>query len=229
MAECFLFLDIDGVLLDRDDIHNTIKPVLRHMFGAASNYTLDQRLTAEVRLFNEKALQNLDRLLTTHPNLKIVISSNWRAIGEVDVLKYYLGLHRFASRIVSRTGKDANRGLEINHWLQWHLQERLQQAVVRPATKPMVGRAVIQQIQAHLQPATPVATPSPSPPPAYGRQQSPLSATLAANNITYIILDDNDDGLSQLHPQNFILVNRRELLTSENIQVAQFKLLMQQK
>ena len=168
MLDTVLFLDIDGVLLDRTTIDNTLTTMLKHIFGNKVSYTDDEKTTAEVRLFNSHTLSNLDSLLEHNPNIRIVISSNWRFLGEAKLLRSYFDLYNFSSYIVDRTGKASNRGSEISDWLAAH---------------PEIKR--------------------------------------------YIIFDDIDDGLSQHHKTQFIEVDRRQLLSADNINTAKLRLAMQ--
>ena len=168
MLDTVIFLDIDGVLLDRTTIDNTLTTMLKHVFGNRVSYTDNEKTVAKVRLFNFHALVNLDSLLEYNPNIRIVISSNWRFLDEAKMLRAYFGLYNFSSYITDRTGKAVSRGIEISDWLAAH---------------PEIKR--------------------------------------------YVIFDDIDDGLSLHHKTHFIEVDRQQLLSADNINVAKLRLAMQ--
>lgn len=120
MSLVIVFLDIDGVLLERMSIDNTVASMLRHLFGHKASYTPQERTLAEIRLFNHQALYNLDKLLEHDPNIRIVVSSNWRYMGDARVLRHSFSLYNFANYIIDRTGQAINRGTEISNWLKAH-------------------------------------------------------------------------------------------------------------
>jgi len=120
MHELIIFLDVDGVLLQRAGLEAVLNPVLQHITVTGSEITTFHEYLAEVRLFSIEALTNLNLLLTEceSQNVKIVLSSNWRYVGDVELIKYVFGIYKFSDYIIDKTGVAANRGLEIANWLR---------------------------------------------------------------------------------------------------------------
>lgn len=66
---------------------------------------------------------NFQIVLDQYPDVKVVISSTWREMFDLDWLKEKLAsYHIDSSRVIDKTPKDwgQNRGLEIQEWLGNH-------------------------------------------------------------------------------------------------------------
>ena len=111
-----IFLDFDGVLNSQGSFiyeSNRRKKHKEQGVKGQVNETLCNVNTA-----------NFQYVLDQYPEVKIVISSTWREIHELDWLRAKLeSYHVDGSRVIDRTPKDykdANRGLEIQQWLDLH-------------------------------------------------------------------------------------------------------------
>lgn len=112
-----IFLDFDGVL------------------NSAGSFLLEDRIRKDnVRRQGVKGrvnetlchvcTSNFQSVLDIYPDVKIVISSTWRELHDLDWLKEKLAsYHIDSSRVIDKTPKDhlsGNRGQEIQWWLEKH-------------------------------------------------------------------------------------------------------------
>lgn len=104
---CVIFLDIDGVVIDPNKYH------------------LQQDRKEIVKLFDTETMKHLDKLIEEIPKIKkcpvhIVLSSNWRLIGQIEYLKWLFGAYNFSKYIMDKTPYIGMylRNLEIMAWLQ---------------------------------------------------------------------------------------------------------------
>jgi hypothetical protein len=68
--------------------------------------------------FDSEALNCLHDLLAFYPDLKVVLSSNWRLLGDIDYLKELFSCYYFSSKLIDKTGEGMiSRGKEIEKWL----------------------------------------------------------------------------------------------------------------
>lgn len=110
-----IFLDFDGVLNSQGSfIYETARRRKRHEIGVKGpvNETLCNVCTA-----------NFQTILDTYRDVKIVISSTWREMFDLDWLRAKLAsYHIDSSRVIGKTPSDwgGNRGIEIQLWLNAH-------------------------------------------------------------------------------------------------------------
>jgi hypothetical protein len=110
-----IFLDFDGVLNSQSSfIYEDARRKKHKEQGVKGrvNETLSVECAA---VFQE--------LLNIYPEVKIVVSSTWRIIFNLDELRQkFEEYHIDGSRIIDRTGQrnDGDRGLEIQDWLNLH-------------------------------------------------------------------------------------------------------------
>jgi hypothetical protein len=110
-----IFLDFDGVLNSETSFEYERRRRTVHKEQGVKgpvNETLSNQSCAAFQW-----------VLDCYPEVKVVISSAWRTIYDLEWLKAKLAsYHIDSSRIIDRTPVDpgCNRGLEINTWLQNH-------------------------------------------------------------------------------------------------------------
>lgn len=111
-----IFLDFDGVL------------------NSSASFIMESRKTAAERgmpvnkTLDRTCCSNFQYILDKTPGLKIVISSTWRELFELDWLKEHLKSYGIDSSLVidktpslmGRGWDRADRGEEINAWLKEH-------------------------------------------------------------------------------------------------------------
>ena len=110
-----IFLDFDGVL------------------NSAASFLVEHRIRKENKLFDDLCpvnqtlckvcTSNFRHILDEVPDAKIVISSSWRNMFELDWLKAKLAEYGIdSSRVIDKTPSSFNRerGYEINEWLEEH-------------------------------------------------------------------------------------------------------------
>lgn len=116
-----IFLDFDGVLnsLQSRVFWENLKDqaAFEEQMKTSSGGILEQ-IAME---FCPIALSNLDELIRRTPNLKIVISSSWRASRSVEELKELFVSKLIQGAIIDKTESFSNiRGEEIQKWLNEH-------------------------------------------------------------------------------------------------------------
>lgn len=111
-----VFLDFDGVLNSETSFlyeHNRRKRDNEQGVKGQVNETLSLHCCAAFR-----------EVLITYPDLKIVLSTTWRELFDMDWLKAKLDEYKIdSSRVIGRTPKDhsfGRRGAEIQWWLDEH-------------------------------------------------------------------------------------------------------------
>lgn len=110
-----IFLDFDGVLNSQGSfLYESDRRRKRHEIGLKGpvNQTLCNVCTA-----------NFQMILDTYRDVKIVISSSWREMFDLEWLKEKLAsYHIDSSRVIGKTPSDwgGNRGAEIRIWLNEH-------------------------------------------------------------------------------------------------------------
>jgi hypothetical protein len=150
-----IFLDIDGVLLsyqkaeDGSILKRAKEISIERQYQAhpSNNPALSDLDHAAVDLFDEQALQNLDKLIQdiekAGDTVGIVLSSNWRKKGDISFLKSLFGKHNFAKHIIDKTMDETThdleefdhilgkRQLEINYWLDnTRLKNRIKNHII---------------------------------------------------------------------------------------------------
>jgi len=97
-----IFLDIDGVLHNPWKLPTTLSP------------------SEHIKYFNPEAIKNLDIILDTVENCRIVISSSWRLYGDLDHVRKLFRGFRFVNYIIGSTPfiGPTDRPKEIIQWLQ---------------------------------------------------------------------------------------------------------------
>lgn len=109
-----IFLDFDGVITTAGSISDAFeRRRAREITGSDWNkFQIDTELAKNVRLLQE------------HMDAKIVISSTWRILDELDVLKAWLhergGIDPQSVIDVTPHRPDGSRGREIRDWLDQH-------------------------------------------------------------------------------------------------------------
>ena len=105
-----IFLDIDGVIWTGN--HDRI---VRNLYEDSYSHMDD---------FDPKTVEQLNRILSTDPQIHIVISSSWRLSHTLDWLKEHFESQGFvfADKIIGTTPELINkeRGWEIDNWLNNH-------------------------------------------------------------------------------------------------------------
>jgi len=127
MYSKILFLDIDGVLLHRISekyIRDEINKYIDKNYKYDMDITIDHEYIAEASLFSKDAINNIDSLLKYFPDIKIVLTSNWRFMGDINYIKYIFSKYYFSNFIIDKTISMRNRGLEIREWLRNNLTEK---------------------------------------------------------------------------------------------------------
>lgn len=116
-----LFLDFDGVLNSEQSKifwHNIKDQAAFEEQMKTSSGGILEMIAME---FCPIALSNLDELLRRTPELKIVISSSWRASRSVEELKDLFKSSLIRDAIIDKTESFSNtRGEEIQKWLNEH-------------------------------------------------------------------------------------------------------------
>ncbi len=100
-----IFLDIDGVLHRPWD------------------HPPETTTEIHVKNFNQEALANLDSLINAFPGpdgssrVRIVVSSSWRLLGDIDMLRVLFRQYHFVHYIIDKTPTLGPRAQEILQWL----------------------------------------------------------------------------------------------------------------
>ncbi len=109
-----IFLDFDGVICTAESISSaTSRRRAGELAGSDWNkFQIDPELVRNVRALQE------------HMGAKIVISSTWRLLDELDVLKAWLhergGIDPSSVIDITPRRHDGSRGREIKDWLDLH-------------------------------------------------------------------------------------------------------------
>lgn len=109
-----IFLDIDGVLnstrFSDEHYRQTGEPLFMY------------------DCLDPDAVDKMTEYLKNHPNVRLVIDSSWRSGEYKEDIEFFSrkGTAPLVPFIVGVTGRDpdGNRGYEINHFLQYHNEER---------------------------------------------------------------------------------------------------------
>lgn len=111
-----IFLDFDGVL------------------NSTGSFILEGRKGTQRKheVLCAVSTSNLQYILEHVPDAKIVISSTWRIMYQLDWLKEKLQFHRVdASRVIGITPRlDTQRGKEIAQWLEENKELNIEQFVI---------------------------------------------------------------------------------------------------
>ncbi len=121
-----LFLDIDGVLNSWKHFKAQSKRSMRKAKGKAKIEALDRSDPHWMIDSNAVALLNE---IVEHTNCKIVISSTWRILWDLEKIQEVLKRHGFGGEIIGKTDNHVilpvgvlkyERGYEIDQWLSQH-------------------------------------------------------------------------------------------------------------
>jgi hypothetical protein len=130
----FLFLDIDGVLNNiqywKSQHH------IKHPFGS---------LEWELSQFDPANSTQLERIVTSVPDLKIVVSSSWRKLYSLTEIKDWIrlmGAPNASKAIIDKTGsvENGHRGSEIDLWLAENTAQDAPNYVILDDSTDMLAR-----------------------------------------------------------------------------------------
>lgn len=124
--ERILFLDIDGVLYNEPDSSIIDEKILElKANGTLRLYPgVSPELVADIYLFCPVATDNLNKIIKSYPDLKIVLISSWRHIGDIHTLRRLFSHHAWSVRLISKTGEAESRSTEVEQWLDTYISEK---------------------------------------------------------------------------------------------------------
>lgn len=186
-----LVLDVDGVINKEYNEQRTYD-IVQHLFPdyktVKHNYICSKVAS---QFFNENAINNLSQIIETIKEFatpKIVVSSNWRKTCTVRQLRKIFEKHHFSQYIVDKTPELGSRQIQRNKKLK-----RLKHK--------------IKGSRHNLVPDLPK-------PPTRAEEIKKWLDTRQKDTI-FVILDDNNDGLSEKFGEKFIQTKFEDLITPE--------------
>jgi hypothetical protein len=193
----FIFLDIDGVLIDRmsndtsEKIRTSIKEIFSKKTNSSENFTELEWRIAAAHHFNQSPLENLNSLIIkiqkTRP-VHIILSSQWRNDGTLEEIRNQMFVqHPFSSIIIGKTPpRDRERWApEIKYGYSFE--------VIAKEKYNLELRSRANQITFWLR-------------------------DHELENADFVILDDYDDDLSQRFPDRFVYIS--SFLTGKEVDEA---------
>lgn len=105
-----IFLDIDGVLYNKDDDID-LRSKVRELFPTfeGEKYTSYHYDTAATHFFSATAVGHLEALIKRIPNVRIVLSSNWGEGKTLSQLREIFAKHAFSQLIIDKIPDKLNR------------------------------------------------------------------------------------------------------------------------
>jgi len=107
--ERILFLDIDGVINNDFD-------KLQNMYDSQKECCNIEHMI-DMCQFCLTGLNNLDHIIDNYPEIRIVLISSWRHLGDIHYLRKIFSSYRFSKNLIDKTGLGSNRALEVITWL----------------------------------------------------------------------------------------------------------------
>lgn len=194
------FVDVDGVLYDDPygDLYSSINAKAIELFPMAAKaqgkyqdfqkFSLMQQYTAKSYFFDSTAVKLIDALISASQKTSrvlIVISSSWRVARSITQLRTMFSKHNFSKYVLDKT-PDAHLSKFISDLWKTegaHFSEMLDDENDQNLITSVRDRG--KEIQAWLK------------------------ANQTALNVTnFVIIDDVDDNLRALFPDNFVKVNQ---------------------
>jgi len=116
MTKRILFLDIDGVIFS-NPMDGSVHNVATKLFPGSDRPTNHMCDVAAVTLFNQTAIDNLNSILNSCPDVMIVLCTSWRTKGNVEFLKQLFSYHAYSERIIDKIQDKGNKSAGISKWL----------------------------------------------------------------------------------------------------------------